>query len=55
MFPMQDRLALPINRPFFKKRPGLFPSPLPPPFISGQILAMKKGGMVKKKKMTKKK
>jgi len=54
MFPSQDRLALPINRQLFKKRPGLFPSPLPPPFISGQILAMKKGGMVKKK-MTKKK
>ena len=56
MFPLQDRLALPINRQLFKRRPGLFPSPLPPPFISGmQIMPMKKGGVVKRKKMTKKK
>jgi hypothetical protein len=52
MFPTQDRLALPINRPFFKKRPGLFPipSPIPPPFIAG-VMPMKKGGKVKAKKV----
>lgn len=52
MFPTRDRLALPIG-PFVQrvfKKPGLFP----PPFIS-QVLPMKKGGMVKRKRKANKK
>jgi hypothetical protein len=44
----RDILALPFNKPRFGKLPGLFPSPLPPPFISG-IMPMRKGGIVKRK------
>jgi hypothetical protein len=53
MFPTRDRLALPVGpfaqRLFPGKKPGLFP----PPFIS-QVLPMKKGGMVKRKRKAKK-
>jgi hypothetical protein len=48
MFPIRDRLALPVGSfaqgLFPGKRPGLFP----PPLIS-QAVPMKKGGMVKHK------